>query len=186
MNYVIAFVILATIFLIALILVFAKKSQYEIGTLKNKKSYCVIKFIQQNDNLSINICKAYFDMYLPKENIYCTIKQDNNTYNNYVIDETYKLHNINTSKNFSTCEFGDENYTDNIIYSVGIMFFVIFAVMSCYVCICAKRKTNTNKEENISLPYPISNESCNSTVISVDEILDGDIILRVDQRITNV
>lgn len=177
---------------VALILVMnvAQKSRYELGTLKRKKSSCALK-----DGHIVNTCNTYFDMKLHKENIYCTIKQNNDTYNNYEINETYKLRNVATSKNFSTCNFGEERYTDNTIYSIGVVFFIIFAMMCCYMCICAKvkHKKCTNEEENITSEiYPIANaERCEPIVISVnvtDEVSNSEyIILQENQLvITNV
>lgn len=135
------------------------KTHSDNGILESKYSSC---------HLIINTCKAYFNMYITHEITskpkYCIITQDNSTYNNYFVNETYKLRNIAISGNSTTCNFGEDNYTDNTIYSIGISLFAFFMIMCCCVHAYIKLKIL----HKTTSTYPIANvEQCRDTTILV-------------------
>lgn len=161
----------------------SNKIRYENGTLESKYSECHFEYVYNDDtdddNITISLCNVYFNMYITDKNKYCTVKQNNITYNDYNINETYKLKDIITSEDTTTCKFGEETYTNRTIYSIGISLFTVFFVMFFCVAAYVKIKTSHRPEIQQLNIYPIADaERCIDPTILVtvtnDELPEGE------------
>lgn len=163
----------------------SNKTQHENGLLESKYSGCRFEYVYNDDtdddNISITLCYAYFNMYITDKNKYCIVKQDNITYNDYTVNEIYKLKDIITSGNTTTCNFGKEQYTNNTIYSIGISLFAVFVIMFCSIYTYVKLKALSRPEVQQPNIYPIADaERCiNSSIlvaVTNDDLPEGEYI----------
>jgi hypothetical protein len=80
-------------------------------------------------------CNAVFNMYVINQS-YCIIKEQNSTYNNYIIGDTYKIHltgQMDQTRQQNICNFGSDKKTNTVIYGIGISLFVLFVIIIiCY------------------------------------------------------
>jgi hypothetical protein len=191
--YFIIFIIMIMTLSIAIYLtIFAsEKHQYEYGVLESKYFSC--------NNIHGNSCKAYFNIFIENNDEYCIVKKDNITYNSYIVNNTYKISDIETIGNITSCNFGESISTNNTIYQVGIGLFVIFALIFC--CMYAYMKTKMFVEKNIGLDYVNTRSSlyptaiaerCNSSTSTIlvtvtqDNLSDGDYVnIQDDQLIVS-
>lgn len=140
------FVILANMLVVGiyLILISLNKTDYELSILKSKTSSCITT--PHSDK-----CYVYFDMLL-NDNTNCFVTQDNSTYNDYLINATYKIKDVNI--NNTSCNFGEEKYKNEKQYQIGLTLLLIFFIV--LICICAFR----------CVPYSGNNDSTEEELIT--------------------
>jgi len=120
------------------------KTNYELSILKSKTSSCIT-------TPRSNKCYAYFDMSLD-DNTNCIITQDNSTYNDYLINATYKIKDVNI--NNTSCNFGEEKYKNEKLYQIGLTLLLIYFIMliciCTYICVPHSGNNDSTKEELMS------------------------------------